>query len=110
MSYANADSSKNEKKSITLGGLYSIAIEFDKEVTIIPNKNKPYLFSEEKGLSEIKAFDNAINKDEKTGKTIRINNKTGRPYTTRTISKRLDTKKLNTTRPEKNKLKVDKDI
>ena len=89
MSYANADSSRKERKSIMLGGLYSLAVEFDKEVTIIPNsKNKPYIFSEENGLSEITAYNNSLKKE--NGKIKRINKKTGRPYVCREIPKGLE--------------------
>ncbi len=86
MSNASANSSKKE---LTLVSLNSIAVEFDKEITIIPNKNiKPYLFSTEQGISEINAYSNpAI---QKNGKTKRVNKKTGKSYVTRTIPKRLD--------------------
>ena len=95
MSSANANSSEVKRKELMLGKFNSLAVEFDKEVTIIPNKNKSYSLSTEDGFLEIKAYSNPI--IQKDGKTKRINKKTGKAYVTRTVPKGLQQKHTRTT-------------
>lgn len=88
MSSANANSSNEERKELEIVAFNSTAFEFDNEVVIIPPENTTYTF--ELGLKEIAVYSNG--KEEKDGKTTRINPKTGKPYITRTIPKRLEQK------------------
>lgn len=86
MSNANANSSK--RKGLVLGKLNPIAVKFDKEIIIIPNKNDSFTFDINDGYTEISAYSNEVK--EKEGKFVRINKKTGKPYNTRTVSKRIE--------------------
>ena len=86
MSNANANSSK--RKGLVLGKLNPIAVKFDKEIIIIPNKNDSFVFDISEGYTEITSYNNGV--IEKDGKVTRINNKTGKAYNTRTVSKRIE--------------------
>ena len=88
MSYASANSSKKATKALELGKLNPIAVKFDGKVNVIPTGNKSYVFSEEKGFSEIKAYTNGLYIGE-NGKTKRIN-KSGEAYKTRSVSARIE--------------------
>ena len=89
MSYASANSSKKATKALELGELNPIAVKIDNNVKVIPTGNKSYVFSVEKGFSEITAYTNGLDKG-KNGETKRINKKSGKAYKTRSVSARIE--------------------